>query len=173
MNKELNRFISIKNIFIISVVLLTNHASASSKVIYKSIYNVNHGAVIYSHNSGVNQYIWADYAHNLSGDWRANANWAVSYNNDGTISFSNQNSQLCLQHYGTGYQVVEHTCTSVHSKQKFNFELIDTGAILIKFAHNNECIYMSSGIRYYSIYSDVCNRTDKSFYWAIIPPLEP
>ncbi|MBS0057053.1 hypothetical protein [Yersinia sp. Marseille-Q3913] len=173
MSKELNRFILTKNIVFISTLFLMNHAKASDDTIYKSIYNVNHGALIYSHNNGGNQYLWADYAHNLSGTWKANANWGVLYNADGTVSFSNQNSELCLQHYGTGYQIVEDTCVSRHKKQKFNFELTSTGAILIKFAHNDECLYMDSGIRYYSIYSDVCDKTNKKYYWAIIPPLKP
>ncbi|EKN3595634.1 hypothetical protein [Yersinia enterocolitica] len=173
MYKEINKSGLLNSAILILTLISTNEIIAANEPVYKSIYNVNHGALIYSHNHGQNQYLWADYAHNLSGDWKANANWNLMYNSDGTISFVNQNSGLCLQYYGTNYQIVEHKCTGSHEKQKFNFELISSGAILIKFAHNSECIYMSSGIRYYSIYSDVCDQTNKDFYWAIVPPLAP
>ncbi|WP_145521129.1 RICIN domain-containing protein [Yersinia mollaretii] len=172
MIKEIKRISSAKKVLFMSIILSINYVKASEDTMYKSIYNVSHGAVIYSHNNGPNQYLWADYAHNLSGSWKANANWGLLYNIDGTVSFTNQNSELCIQHYGTDYQIVEYKCTSRHEKQKFNFELTHSGAILIKFAHNGECLYMHSGTRYYSIYSGVCDRADSKFYWAIIPPLK-
>lgn len=172
MYKGINKFDLLSSMIFILTLISISGTNAAREPVYKSIYNVNHGALIYSHNHGQNQYLWADYAHNLSGDWKANANWSLVYNSDGTISFVSQRSGLCLQHYGTNYQIVEHKCTESHEKQKFNFEFIKSGAILIRFAHNGECLYMHSGVRYYSIYSDVCDQTNKDFYWAIVPPLE-
>lgn len=173
MYKEINKSVLLNSVVLILTLTSISKINAGSEPVYKSIYNVNHGALIYSHNHGHNQYLWADYAHNLSGDWKVNANWSLVYNSDGTVSFANQRSGLCLQHYGTNYQIVEHKCTKDHAKQKFNFELISSGAVLIKFAYNGECLYMNSGVRYYSIYSDVCDQTKKDFYWAIVPPLAP
>ena len=173
MYKGINKSSLLNLVAFILALTSTNEIIAANESVYKSIYNVNHGALIYSHNHGPNQYLWADYAHNISEDWRINTNWSLEYNLDGTVSFVNQNSGLCLQHYGTNYQIVEHKCTSSHEKQKFNFELISSGAVLIKFAHNGECLYMNSGVRYYSIYSNECDQTNKNFYWAIVPPLAP
>ncbi|MFM0943099.1 hypothetical protein WFL13_04485 [Yersinia enterocolitica] len=170
MYKEFNKFSTTKLIAFISIAVLTNQTFAANNI-YDSIYNVSHGALIYSYNNGANQYLWADYAHNLAGKWEPNANWKIIYNQDGTVSFANKKSGLCIEHYGTGYQIVENKCTKNHAKQRFNFELVDTGATLIKFSHNEECIYMHSGNFYYSIYSDVCDKKKENFHWAIVPPL--
>ena len=91
---------------------------------------------------------------------------------DRTVPFVNQSVGLCLQHCGTNYWIVEHKCTKDHAKQKFNFKLISSGDILINLAYNSECLYLHSCTRYYSVYSDVCDQTNKSFYWVIVPPLE-
>ncbi|MGN1820387.1 hypothetical protein ACKE1Y_15560 [Yersinia enterocolitica] len=68
MYKEFNKFSTTKLIAFISIAVLTNQTFAANNI-YDSIYNVSHGALIYSHNNGANQYLWADYAHNLAGKW--------------------------------------------------------------------------------------------------------
>ena len=188
MSKGVNKFKPINAIILKLNISLINPIQADDKIVYKSIYNIKHGALIYSNSSNgtysnnylnrrnndrESSYLWGDYAHTFSGNWKQTPNWGILYQPDGTISFVNQYSGLCLQHYGRNYQIVEGPCTSNHKKQKVNFQLISTGAMLIKFAHNGECIYMYSGTSYYSIYSDVCDQTDKRFYWAIIPALIP
>ncbi|CNE94942.1 hypothetical protein QVN42_15275 [Yersinia nurmii] len=136
-----------------------------------SLYNIGSGTLLYSYEYKPKRYLSADYAYNLNGRWNENANWHSIYNRNGTVSFKNIYSGLCLQHYGTEYQVIENTCDPLLATQQINLELVSSGGMLMRFNSNNECLYIHPGVRHYYVYSDKCEDIGFYHYWTIIPPL--
>ncbi|MCK8560855.1 hypothetical protein [Yersinia ruckeri] len=137
-----------------------------------SLYNIGSGTLLYSYEYEPNEYLSADYAYSLNASWNKNANWKTIYNENGTLSLKNEYSGLCLQNYFRGYQVIENHCDYALSSQQINMELVDTGAILLRFNSNSDCLYIYPSVRHYYAYSDVCKGNDFYYYWTIVPPLK-
>lgn len=153
-----------------------NREHLSSRVLEESnqavsLYNIGSGTLVYSSEYKQKEYLSADYAYNLNGGWKENANWKYIYNRNGTVSFKNRYSGLCLQYYGTEYQVIEDTCDPLLRTQQINLELVSSGGMLMRFNSNNECLYIHPGISHYYVYSDKCEEINFYHYWTIVPPL--
>ncbi|TLY46938.1 MAG: hypothetical protein E6K54_07750 [Gammaproteobacteria bacterium] len=159
----------LKTMVLISTVFLSTHAMSSEIGPEISLYNIGTGYIPYTYHNGSNEYLGFNYAYELSGsDYPQRSTWNIIYNQNGTVSFRNNYRNVCMKWYGTGYGVIQETCNTIDEKQQFNLKLTDTGALLVKFKSNNECLYANTDY----MYSGDCATDNPNYLWAIIPPLK-
>lgn len=174
----MGRFNVLKKItflFTVSLTLYSTYSYASVGEPAISLLNVGTGYLPYTWASRTNQYLGFNYANELTG-YRENASWYPIYNSNGTVSFKDVARNYCIQHYSTDYRVIQNPCDSNNLDQQFDLEPTKTGALLMKFRSNGECLYGTSGgsdspDSGYA-HSGQCKHNNSDYYWAMIPPLK-
>lgn len=128
-----------------------------------SIYNIESGVVILSHNGW---FLYYTHTACLSTSKSDKANWYLQYV-DGYVAFRNvEYSKLCLTYEGRDKYLALKNC-----KLSCKFELIPTlsGGSLIKVKGLNQCVY-PSGQYAYTGNCPVGSAVEGKWLWAINPP---
>lgn len=136
---------------------------------------------IMSYTSGIIT-VWATAANNWlwgyspfdSKDFGNLRNWYLLRNANGSVSFKNVQTGTCMASYKTG--IIHTACDRNQLAQQFDLVLLTNGAVLLKSAENQQCLYtpLFRSTTYMSLMFARCAQegqmtTDQQ--WFITPPI--
>lgn len=125
------------------------------------------GYLPYAYHADANQYVGINKANVIGSHRTKHATWYTITHDDGTISFKNKETSLCLQHKARDVQVLQNPCNYYNSDMKFIIT-DDLNETLIKSAGaKNLCLFTAFDNTFKS---KTCQRLNPDFHWSFVSP---